>query len=99
MGNTAHSTQKRADPRYWLYERPVIYETGKNAIRYYEQAGKIQIATCDYVIATKTYNYDYEREEVQEERRPGKLSALDLAALEEDPETLHWLIGILQGLQ
>lgn len=94
---TPDSTAGRADPRYWLYEKPVVYETGKNAIRYYEQAGKIQIATCDYVIATRVY--DYEREEVREEKKPGKLSSLDLAALEEDPETLHWLIGILQGLQ
>lgn len=94
----ATSTTGRADPRYWLYEKPVVYETGKNAIRYYERAGKIQIATCDYVVATKVYDYDYEREEVREEKRPGKLSSLDLAALAEDPETLHWLIGILQGL-
>lgn len=90
----ADNGPKRADPRYWLYEEPVIYETGKNAIRYWEQAGKLQIATCDYVQATKTYSG-----EIREERKPGKLAALDLAALEEDPETLQWILGILQGLK
>ena len=93
---TAENTDRRADPRYWLYEDPVVYETGKNAIRYYKQAGKIQIATCDYIVATRVYGLD--REEVREERKPGKLAALDLAALEEDPDTLKWRIEILQGL-
>ena len=81
---------KRTDKRYWLYETPIVYETGKNAIRYYKEAGKIQIATCDYVEARKD-NWG----EMVEERKPGKLCALDLDALEEDPETCKWLIGIL----
>ena len=89
---TAETAQKRTDKRYWLYEEPVIYETGKNAIRYYQQAGKIQFATCDYVEAYHDSLFDT----VVEERKPGKLCALDLEALEEDPETLQWLISILQ---
>lgn len=94
MGKVFDSSEpNRPDNRYWLYEDPIVYETGKNSIRYFEQARKIQFAKCDYVRASMGY-----RGELEEERRPGKLSALDLDALAEDPETLNWLISILQEL-
>ena len=93
---TPETEQKRTDRRYWLYETPEVYETSKNAIRYYEQAGKIQFACCDYVEATESR---WSATGIIEQRKPGKLSALDLNALYEDQETLKWLIGILQDLQ
>jgi len=85
--------QGRTDSRYWIYEQPVIRDTGKNALRYYEKAGKLQIALCDYVVATKDRTGN-----ITEETKPGRLAALDLDALEEDQQTLHWLLEILQGL-
>ncbi len=90
---TAETAQNRTDKRYWLYEEPEIYETSRNAIRYYKQAGKIQIATCDYVEAHKD-----RWGEMTEEKKPGRLAALDLNALYEDQETLQWLLSILQEL-
>lgn len=96
MGKQTNTTmQQRTDRRYWLYETPEIFETGRNAIRYFKKAGKIQIAAPDYVEAHKSF-FDGEMEEV---RKPGKLCALDLFALSEDPETLRWLIGILKSLE
>ena len=95
MGNIAEQTERRTDRRYWLYEEPIVYETGRNAIRYYRQAGKIQIATCDYVEVKRSQWTD---SGITEERKPGKLCALDLEALREDPETLQWLLEILQAL-
>lgn len=83
----------RQDQRYWLYEEPVKYATGKNAIRYYPEAGKVQFALPDYTAASLDRSGN-----MREETRPGRLAALDLNALREDPETLQWLIGILQGL-
>ena len=34
-----------------------------------------------------------------EQKKPGKLTALDLEALADDPDTLEWLISILQEVQ
>lgn len=79
-----NNESKKPDAKYWEHEAPQIKSTGKNVLRYYEQAGKLQVALPDY------YNY-------KGEQRPGKLGALDLDALEEDPQTLQWLIAILQG--
>jgi len=88
----AEAAQKRTDNRYWLYEEPEIYETSKNAIRYYKEAGKIQFASCNYVEAHKD-----RWGEMFEEVKPGKLCALDLNALYEDQETLTWLLSILEA--
>lgn len=85
---------QRADRRYWIYEEPQVHSTGKNAIRYYPQAGKLQFALCDYVTATK----DRTTGRITEETKPGRLSALDLDALGEDQDTLKWLLSILQPL-
>lgn len=85
----------KADARYWLYEEAETYTTGKNALRLYKDAGKLQIALPDYTKARR----DYTTGKLIETVLPGKLSALDLEALREDPETLDWLIGILQGLK
>lgn len=98
MGKLTEETRAQAakemrDAKYWLYEEPELYTTGKNAIRYYQEAGKLQFALPDYV--KTTFSYGQRREEV----KPGRLAALDLEALREDPETLQWLIEILQGLQ
>ena len=96
MGKVTPDTEtKRTDARYWLYEEPEYYETGKNALRYYPQAGKLQINACDYVVAHRDRFFD----SMVEERKPGKPCALDLNALYEDQETLSWLISILEGLK
>ena len=91
--SAADNTPQKADRRYWLYEEPVKYDTGKNCIRYYPKAGKLQIALCDYVTATKDRSGN-----ITEETKPGRLAALDLDALEDDQATLKWLLSILQGL-
>ena len=98
MGKYSAETAREAakdDARYWLYEEPETYTTGKNAIRYFREAGKLQIALPDYVKAKR----DYTTGKLTETVLPGKLAALDLEALREDPETLDWLTGILQGLK
>ena len=91
---TAPAPAQRADKRYWIYEEPEKHDTGKNCIRYFPKAGKLQIALCDYVTATK----DRATGEIVEETKPGRLAALDLEALEEDQKTLQWLLSILQPL-
>ncbi len=97
MGKITPETEpKRTDRRYWLYEEPEVYETSRNAIRYYREAGKIQFACCDYVEAKESR---FSPSGIIEERKPGKLSALDLEALYEDQETLQWLLEILQELK
>lgn len=94
MGKITEAAQeKRTDRRYWLYEEPEIFETSKNAIRYYKEAGKIQFACPDYVEA----HFDNFFQKMIEERKPGRLCALDLTSLYEDPATLSWLISILEG--
>ena len=81
------------DARYWLYEEPELYTSGKNTFRLYQKAGKLQISLPDYV--KSSFSYGQRREEI----KPGRLAALDLNALREDPETLQWLLSILQKLQ
>lgn len=85
--------QAQKDARYWLYEEPEVYTTGRNSFRLYKAAGKLQIALPDYVVVTRAHG------EQREELKPGKLAALDLEALQEDPETLEWLLAVLKKLQ
>jgi len=92
--SAATNNTQRADKRYWIYEEPEKHDTGKNAIRYFPKAGKMQFALPDYVTATKNRATG----EITEETKPGRLAALDLDALEEDQETLKWLLSILQPL-
>ena len=89
------STESRTGKKYWLYEEPEIVETGKNVIRYYREAGKIQFAMPDYIDAYK----DTWTGNLIEKKKPGKLSALDLAALADNPEALDWLISIFQDVR
>ena len=86
---------RKTGRKYWLYEEPETHETGKNVIRYYREAGKIQIAMPDYTDAYK----DKWTGRLIEQKKPGKLTALDLEALADDPDTLEWLISILQEVQ
>ena len=86
------NSEVKANKKYWLYEEPEIRETGKNAIRYYPEAGKIQFALCDYIEARKdAWGV------MREMKKPGKSAALDLVSLSEEQETLQWLIEILQS--
>ena len=55
--------------KYWLEEQPKVIETEKNVIRYYEQAGKLQISLPDWQDGKGKLNR-------------GKTTTLDLEALQ-----------------
>jgi hypothetical protein len=54
--------------RYWESETPITADTGKNVLRYFERAGKLQVSMPYWTGADG-------------ERKPGKTVTVDIAAV------------------
>jgi hypothetical protein len=64
--------------KYWEREQPVMADTGRNILRLFESAGKLQVS-MPYWIDTNG------------EQKPGKTITLDVGALLTSPEALDIL--------
>jgi hypothetical protein len=62
--------------KYWECEVPTVADTGKNILRYFKDAGKLQVSMPNWTDANG-------------ETKPGKAVTLDLAALRATPEALE----------
>jgi lipoprotein-anchoring transpeptidase ErfK/SrfK len=58
--------------KYWESETPIMADTGKNVLRYFEKAGKLQIS-MPYWIGKDG------------EQKPGKTVTVDIAAVRATP--------------
>ena len=63
---------------YWEKEQPVIVDTGKNVLRFFEKAGRLQISMPNWM--TK-----------EGEVKPGKTVTINVDALRETPDALNML--------
>jgi len=68
---------------YWEHETPKVVDTGKNVLRYFPEAGKLQISM------------PYWTNDAGEER-PGKTVTLDLTAVQETPEAVELMRKIFE---
>ena len=68
--------------RYWETETPRTADTGKNILKYYPKAGKLQICMPEW------------KNEAGETRR-GKIVTLDLAALNACPEATRIILDLI----
>ena len=80
--------------KYWETETPAVVDTGKNILRYFEQAGKVQISMPNWKNADG-------------ENKPGKTVTVDIAALVNDDveirrqaaDLFFHIYNIIQGEQ
>ena len=56
--------------KYWESEKPLVITTGKNVLRYFKAAGKLQISNPNWT-------------DKNGEEKPGKTVTLDLTSLRE----------------
>jgi len=64
--------------RYWEKEKPVEIDTGKNVLKFFIEAGKLQISAPFWLNANG-------------EKKPGKTVTLDLLALKDDEKATEIL--------
>jgi superfamily I DNA and/or RNA helicase len=69
--------------RYWENEKPVVVNTGKNILRFYKNAGKLQISKQDWNIGGVRIAM-------------GEIVTLDITALKRTPEGLEIIKQILE---
>ena len=67
---------------YWEQEQPKVVDTGKNILRYFPQAGKLQVCQPNWTDGTG-------------QEKQGKTVTLDIQALTEMPEAVDILKEIL----
>jgi hypothetical protein len=58
--------------RYWEHEQPLIVDTGKNVLRFFEKAGRLQVSMPNWM-------------DKDGESKPGKTVTLNVDALRETP--------------
>lgn len=61
---------------YWEQEQPTIISTGKNILRYFPKAGKLQVSQPNWT-------------NDKGEEKPGKTVTLDIEAARETPEAVE----------
>ncbi len=72
--------------RYWENETPITVDTGKNVLRFYPRALRLQVARPDW-------------QDENGQSRMGKAVALDVQALvEAEPEERERAAGVLREL-
>ena len=68
---------------YWENEQPTTIDTGKNILRYFKEAGKLQVSQPNWI-------------NKENEEKPGKTVTVDLKALKETPEALKLIKQIIE---
>lgn len=72
--------------RYWDAETPLIADTGKNVLRYFRQAKKLQVSNPYWIDA-------------QGNQQNGKTITLDIAAAAENAEAVRVLKAVLADIE
>ena len=72
--------------KYWENEKPVEVTTSKNVLRFFKEAGKLQISNPSWTNAAG-------------EVKQGKTVTLDLSALSETPEGRSFIAALLKSLK
>ena len=68
--------------RYWEQEQPIVVSTSRNVLKYFREAGKLQVSHPSWT-------------NDKGEERPGKTVTLDIAALSENGGAMTVMCDIL----
>ena len=73
--------------RYWEKETPMLCETTKNTLRWFSEAGRLQISAAPW------------EDKTTGEQRPGKMVSLNVTALAGNPEAVRILTEVLEAIK
>ena len=73
--------------RYWERETPLVCETTKNSLRWFSEAGRLQVSAAPW------------EDKTTGEQRPGKMVSLNVTALTGNPEAVRILTEVLRTIQ
>ena len=76
-----------ASNRYWEKETPLICETSKNSLRWFSEAGRLQISAAPW------------EDKTTGEQRPGKMVSLNVTALAGNAEAVRILTEVLEAIK
>lgn len=76
-----------ASNKYWLFETPLVCETTKNSLRWFPEAGRLQVSAAPW------------EDKMTGEQRPGKMVSLNVTALAGNPEAVRIFSEVLQTIQ
>lgn len=68
--------------KYWEQETPIESDTGKNVLKYFQQAGKLQISMPNWTDGNG-------------EKKQGKTVTLDITALKDNKDALELVRQII----
>ena len=75
-----------ASNRYWERETPLICETTKNSLRWFSEAGRLQVSSSPW------------EDKTTGEQRPGKMVSLNVTALAGNAEAVRILTEVLEAI-
>ena len=73
--------------RYWERETPLVCETTKNSLRWFSEAGRLQISAAPW------------EDKTTGEQRPGKMVSLNVTALAGNAEAVRILTEVLEAIK
>ena len=73
--------------KYWLNETPLVCESPKNSLRWFPQAGRLQISAAPW------------EDRATGEQRPGKMVSLNVTALAGNAEAVRILTEVLEAIK
>ena len=73
--------------KYWLTETPLICESSKNSLRWFPQAGRLQISAAPW------------EDRATGEQRPGKMVSLNVTALAGNTEAVRIFNEVLEAIK
>ena len=76
-----------ASNRYWERETPLVCETTKNTLRWFSEAGRLQVSAALW------------EDKTTGEQRPGKMVSLNVTALAGNAEAVRILTEVLQTIK
>lgn len=76
-----------ASNRYWEHETPLICETTKNTLRWFPQAGRLQVSAAPW------------EDRATGEQRPGKMVSLNVTALAGNSEAVRIFNEVLEAIK
>ena len=73
--------------RYWERETPLICESTKNSLRWFPEAGRLQVSAAPW------------EDKTTGEQRPGKMVSLNVTALAGNAEAVRILTEVLEAIK
>lgn len=73
--------------RYWEKETPMLCETTKNTLRWFSEAGRLQVSAAPW------------EDKTTGETRPGKMVSLNVTALAGNAEAVRILTEVLEAIK